>query len=52
MARNCNKSVYNAVVLNGLRPVYLTPDVDEVSGICEHQPEQVRAGGQKSRAKL
>lgn len=27
MARNCHKSVYNAVFLNGLRPVYLYPQM-------------------------
>lgn len=26
MARNCHKSVYNAVCLNGLRPVYIYPE--------------------------
>lgn len=26
MARNCHKSVYNAVYLNGLRPVYIYPE--------------------------
>lgn len=26
MARNCHKSVYNAVFLNGLHPIYLYPD--------------------------
>lgn len=27
MARNCHKSVYNAVCLNGLRPVYIYPEI-------------------------
>ena len=29
MARNCHKSVYNAVFLNELHPVYLYPEFDE-----------------------
>ena len=33
MARNCHKSVYHAVALNQLTPVYLHPAVDPVSGI-------------------
>ena len=33
MARNCHKSVYNAVYLNKLKPVYIYPDVDEKTGI-------------------
>lgn len=42
MARNCHKSVYNAVELCGLVPVYLMPDLDEASGICGSiRPEQV-----------
>ncbi|GAX88698.1 aminotransferase class I/II-fold pyridoxal phosphate-dependent enzyme [Effusibacillus lacus] len=31
--RNAHKSVHNAVMLAGARPVYLTPDVDEEFGI-------------------
>lgn len=34
MARNCHKSVYHAVVLNELKPVYLYPESDGVYGIC------------------
>lgn len=33
VARNCHKSVYHALELGGLTPVYLYPDYDEVSGI-------------------
>ena len=29
MARNCHKSVYHAVFLNELHPVYLYPEFDE-----------------------
>mgnify|MGYP000208219168 FL=1 len=29
MARNCHKSVYHAVFLNELRPVYIYPEFDE-----------------------
>lgn len=32
MARNCHKSVYNAVFLNGLRPVYIYPDLLSSTG--------------------
>lgn len=42
MARNCHKSVYNAVFLNELRPVYLYPEYVhgmEMNG--EINPEQV-----------
>jgi arginine/lysine/ornithine decarboxylase len=43
VARNCHKSVYNAIELNGLRPVYLMLDIDEATGICGSiRPEQVR----------
>lgn len=33
MARNCHKSVYNAVFMNLLQPVYLYPEVDSATGI-------------------
>ena len=33
VARNCHKSVYNAVFMNGLRPVYLYPEIIEETGI-------------------
>lgn len=33
VARNCHKSVYNAVYLNGLRPVYLYPRMIKAFGI-------------------
>lgn len=45
MARNCHKSVYNAVFLNGLRPVYIYPE--EVPGtemnseIAQRQVDQL-----------
>lgn len=29
MARNCHKSVYHAVQINGLKAYYLYPDVDD-----------------------
>jgi len=32
-ARNCHKSVYNALVLGGLSPVYLYPEMEETFGI-------------------
>lgn len=34
LARNCHKSVYNAVELLGLVPVYLAPPTDEKTGIA------------------
>lgn len=44
MARNCHKSVYNAVELFELRPVYLIPETDEMTGIAGSVwPGQVRA---------
>jgi len=33
VARNCHKSVYNALVLGGLSPIYLFPEVEESFGI-------------------
>lgn len=44
LARNCHKSVYNAVELLGLQPIYIQPPVDPVSGIVGSvPPESVRA---------
>lgn len=34
VARNCHKSVYNAIELCGLKPVYILPKKDESFGIC------------------
>lgn len=33
VARNCHTSVYHALELNGLRPVYIWPELDETLGI-------------------
>ena len=33
VARNCHTSVYHALELNGLRPVYVWPELDETLGI-------------------
>lgn len=33
VARNSHKSVYNAIELMGLRPIYILPSIDEESGI-------------------
>ena len=45
MARNCHKSVYNAVFLNGLRPVYIYPEEvpgTEMNGeIAQRQVDQL-----------
>lgn len=49
MARNCHKSVYNAVFLNELRPLYLYPELFSSGGYEESDlngyvtPEQVEA---------
>ncbi len=43
MARNCHKSVYHAVLLLGLKPVYIYPEIMEQYGICGSiLPEQVK----------
>ena len=34
VARNCHKSVYNAIFLNDLKPVYLYPDMVPGTNIC------------------
>lgn len=34
MARNCHKSVYHGVYLNGLKPLYLYPPIIDEYGIC------------------
>ena len=34
MARNCHLSVYNAIALFGLQPVYIMPDTESASGIA------------------
>lgn len=34
VARGCHRSVYHAMELNGLRPVYLMPPVDGASGVA------------------
>ncbi|MBD5460079.1 MAG: hypothetical protein HDR26_03930 [Lachnospiraceae bacterium] len=35
MARNCHKAVYHSVYLNGLRPVYLFPEIYEPVDLCK-----------------
>ncbi len=34
VARNCHKSVYNALEMGGLTPTYVYPGYDEASGLC------------------
>ena len=34
IARNCHRSVYHAVELLSLKPVYVYPEVDKETGIC------------------
>lgn len=42
MARGCHKSVYNAVYMNELLPVYLWQDIMEGTGLNRHtEPEEV-----------
>lgn len=44
LARGCHKSVYHALELNGLRPVYLAPAADAAFGVAGSvQPAQVAA---------
>ena len=44
MARNCHRSVYNAVLLNDLRPIYIYPPSLEKGGLnMEISPEQVES---------
>lgn len=43
-ARNCHKSVYNALELSGAEPVFVLPDIDKKSGICKQlEVEQIEA---------
>lgn len=43
VARNCHKSVYHALELTGVEPVFVMPDVDAQTGICSRiEPEDVR----------
>lgn len=35
IARNCHKSVYNAIYLNSLEPIYVYPEMYENTGICK-----------------
>lgn len=43
MGRNCHKSVYHAVFLRQLRPLYLYPQIDEETGIaCGYRPQDVK----------
>lgn len=43
MARNCHKSVFNALALGNIQPVYLKPEyIDEYGIMGEVSPEEVR----------
>jgi arginine/lysine/ornithine decarboxylase len=43
VARNCHKSVYMAIELLGLNPVYIYPEIDKENGIVTHiSREKVR----------
>lgn len=42
VARNCHKSVYNAIYLGELDPIYIYPEYDETFGInCGISPEKI-----------
>ena len=44
VARNCHLSVYNAIALFGLKPVYIAPKTDEATGIiCSVEPSSVES---------
>ncbi|MBE6021581.1 MAG: aminotransferase class I/II-fold pyridoxal phosphate-dependent enzyme, partial [Clostridiales bacterium] len=50
MARNCHKSIYNAVYLRELKPVYLYPKTDEVFGVSVSiKPEDVKKAIKENR---
>ena len=34
MARNCHKSIYNGLILGGIQPVYVYPEIEASWGIC------------------
>lgn len=34
VARNCHKSVYHAIEVFGLNPIYFLPEIDELTGSC------------------
>lgn len=40
MARNCHKSVYNGLILGGIQPVYIYPEIEETWGICAQVPPE------------
>lgn len=40
VARNCHKSVYHALELTGVEPVFVMPDVDAQTGICGRIPPE------------
>ena len=53
VARNCHKSVYHAVELLGLEPVYIYPEIDEYGickGITKEQIEKTAAEEEKIKA--
>lgn len=54
VARNCHRSVYKAIELYSLRPVWIMPQTDAGTGICgEISPESIRSAiEQNSDAKL
>lgn len=51
VARNCHKSVYHAMYLNELKPVYLYPGFDKESGLSTRiDPEDVREALQRDES--
>lgn len=43
VARNCHKSVYNAIELNFLRPIYIQPQVDKFGIERQIEPEEIKS---------
>lgn len=41
VARNCHKSVYNAIELNNLKPIYISPNIDEYGIAREINPKDI-----------
>ncbi|MGN0160179.1 MAG: aminotransferase class I/II-fold pyridoxal phosphate-dependent enzyme [Lachnospiraceae bacterium] len=51
VARNCHKSVYNGVFVNGLMPHYIYPEVDKYGILCGIRPKTVEEALAKTKAK-
>ncbi len=53
IARNCHHSVWNALILGGIKPIYINPSHDEkhnmLGGICPDELEQILKDNPKSK---